>query len=78
MRSECGIRQTASLRPFISNGYPSEPGDWPWHVAIFMKSQKDQRENFICGGTIITESKILTGMYVIVLIKLKSKINQNN
>ena len=56
----CGERKI-NIASRIVNGYPSEPGDWPWHAAIYHKAIGNHDISYKCGGTIISKTAILTG-----------------
>ena len=60
VNGECGIRKV-KVKPYISNGSPSEPGDWPFHVAIYHRYGKDIK--YKCGGTILSTAIVITGLF---------------
>ena len=56
----CGERKV-NIASRIINGDPSEPGNWPWHVAIYHRGKRIQDISYKCGGTIISKVAVLTG-----------------
>ena len=57
----CGKRKVKS-EYLIQNGIDAKAGHWPWHVAIFHRTSG--RMEYACGGSIIDESTILTGITI--------------
>jgi secreted trypsin-like serine protease len=53
--SQCGKQMFSA--PLIFNGEKSQPGQWPWHVALLKETN-----NYFCGGTIISNLHVLTGI----------------
>lgn len=52
---ECGI---STAKPHM-HGLPTEEGEWPWIVAMFIKSESDGLK-FQCGGTLLSRTIVLT------------------
>lgn len=61
---QCGVKQMKQ-RGFLLNGESTQPGDWPWHAAIYLRNKNLK---YICGGTLISDRVILTGNNLIVFI----------
>lgn len=57
---ECG-RRMGSLNLLISQGQRTSPGEWPWLVALFVVKNGYE---FQCGGTLLTNKHVLTGMLI--------------
>lgn len=53
-RTECGVAGTPS--GLIINGTSSAKGAWPWVAAIY----KVAGDQFICGGTLVADSMVVT------------------
>ena len=73
-QKDCGKpRFTSGL--IVGNGMNSAPGEWPWLASIFQVdpsiderimreiSNADERESYVCGSTLISNSHVLTGKY---------------
>lgn len=67
LNETCGKRgPTFGAR--IVNGEFTNPGDWPWIVAIFISEQtKKTSSAFTCGGTLITAKTVVTAAHCIKL-----------
>ena len=52
---DCGRRRVTENTPLIGNrivfGYDTNPGKWPWHVAVFRVNETSS--SYSCGGTLI-------------------------
>ncbi|XP_045778223.1 chymotrypsin-like elastase family member 2A [Maniola jurtina] len=55
---DCGQRKVGHTDPAV-NG-ETKPGDWPWHVALYRRKYNKLNYDYICGGTLISESFVLT------------------
>lgn len=53
-QSSCGISGKSS--GFIVNGTASQQGAWPWIVSI----HNSKSDNFLCGGTLIGSTMVVT------------------
>uniref|UniRef100_A0A182FKG1 Uncharacterized protein n=1 Tax=Anopheles albimanus TaxID=7167 RepID=A0A182FKG1_ANOAL len=60
---QCGVRQI-KVRRLLTNGYDIQPGDYPWHSAIF--HLKPKRE-YVCGGSLISPRAIVTSAHCVTL-----------
>lgn len=56
---KCGVRRMQHTE-LIRNGSPTKPGDWPWHVALYRLSNNGSQQ-YICGGSIIDQYRVITG-----------------
>lgn len=54
----CGISMGAT--PLIVQGVRSARGSYPWHAALFKTTETGFE--FICGGSLISDKHVLTGM----------------
>ncbi|XP_052896721.1 transmembrane protease serine 9-like [Anopheles moucheti] len=61
--STCGVRRLAPMG-LVTKGIKAEPGDWPWHVALFARG-KTAKPEYKCGGSIISENFILSAAHCI-------------
>ncbi|KDR22457.1 serine protease gd-like [Zootermopsis nevadensis] len=60
---ECGISLKASI-PLVVNGTPTRKGEWPWLVAMFVKSTSPGLK-FQCGGSLLSTKVVLTAGHCI-------------
>jgi len=60
---DCGLSE-APKTPYICNGASTKRGQWPWHVAIYLKG-KDGVTTYICGGALISENAVLTSAHCV-------------
>lgn len=56
----CGIRKI-DYTELIVQGKSTRYGDWSWHVAIYAFDNKRRNQIYICGGTLVSVSTIITG-----------------
>lgn len=57
---ECGVLRQST--PLTQEGFQVQRNEVPWQVAIYRKPDKTNYK-FVCGGSIISPSVIVTGMY---------------
>ncbi|KAJ9600581.1 hypothetical protein L9F63_026280, partial [Diploptera punctata] len=55
---ECGVSVRGPL-PLVYNGLPTDKGEWPWLVAMFIKS-KTASLQFQCGASLLSRTIVLT------------------
>lgn len=60
----CG-RSDSPRSPFIYHGNASEIGQWPWQVALSMWSKGEQAWDLQCGGTLLSESWLVTAAHCV-------------
>jgi hypothetical protein len=61
---DCGLSEVPKT-PYILNGISTKRGQWPWHVAIYLKHKGELK--YICGGALITENAVLTSAHCVTL-----------
>ncbi|XP_055531960.1 polyserase-2-like [Wyeomyia smithii] len=69
----CGQRQLTA-QGYIFGGKAALEANWPWHAAIYRKLAKG--EEYICGGTIISENFVLTAAHCTV--SFRSPLSADN
>lgn len=60
---QCGIRQDKT-RSLITNALDVQPGDYPWHTAIYQLIPVKQ---YICGGTLVGQSVVITSAHCVTI-----------
>ncbi|XP_055610491.1 polyserase-2-like [Uranotaenia lowii] len=60
----CGVPRRFGEQ-LIHHARDSEPGQWPWHVALYHGKTKSTRV-YKCGGTLIDQKHILTAAHCVV------------
>lgn len=61
--ASCGKRKI-NLQQLVTHGYTTNPGEFPWHAALYMKS--GFQKSYICGGTLVNELSIVTATHCVV------------
>ncbi|XP_050562315.1 transmembrane protease serine 12 isoform X2 [Spodoptera frugiperda] len=59
----CG-RRPINHTELVSVRTDAQQGDWPWHVAIFLKDSRNKMD-YNCGGNIISRTAILTAAHCV-------------
>lgn len=59
---ECG-KSDLPLTPFVTNGKPTNLGQWPWHTGLYLKV--DDKFVYNCGGSLISENAIITAAHCV-------------
>lgn len=59
--SECGNKIT-KVKTLIYGSKPNDQLEYPWVVAIYLKI--NGLYNNICGGSILSETVVLTGWFI--------------
>lgn len=49
--------------PMVVKGWKAKLGGYPWHATLYVK--EDGTWDFWCGGSLISESAVLTGKYLL-------------
>ncbi|GBP38285.1 Serine protease gd [Eumeta japonica] len=55
----CGRRTLEHTELMITGGEASL-GDWPWHVALYIKDVSENKARYRCGGSIVSHTAILS------------------
>ncbi|CAF4956750.1 unnamed protein product [Pieris macdunnoughi] len=56
----CG-KSKITYTQLIVNGEVTQPGDWPWHTAIYKLDKNNIK--YICGGSLISKNFVLTAAH---------------
>jgi len=56
-KSECGIQPLRTNDGINGLNKMAEPGDWPWHVALFKEGVH------VCDATLVADNWLLTTAY---------------
>lgn len=61
---DCGEIKVAT--PLVFGGKPAEPGQWPWLVALYYKTNASDEKSytFFCGATLINNRTLLSGEHL--------------
>lgn len=72
---ECGI-VIAKSSPLIVHGEETYAGQFPWHSAIYLSDVGQLK--YICGGSLVSMSAIITAAHCVTHAKTSRAINNNN
>ncbi|CAO1381196.1 unnamed protein product [Diamesa hyperborea] len=72
---ECGVVISKST-PLIVHGEETYAGQFPWHSAIYLSDVGQLK--YICGGSLISLSAIITAAHCVTHAKTSRAINNNN
>ncbi|XP_063824318.1 uncharacterized protein LOC135073974 isoform X2 [Ostrinia nubilalis] len=61
----CG-RRSLDHTELVSVRTEAKAGDWPWHVAIFIKDLASNTMSYYCGGNIISKTAIVTAGHCVI------------
>ncbi|XP_065201385.1 putative uncharacterized protein DDB_G0282133 isoform X2 [Planococcus citri] len=62
----CGTVSIAN--PLITLAQNSEYGQWPWHVALFMRDEVNpSKSSYICGGSLVSKNRVITAAHCVSL-----------
>ncbi|XP_058129573.1 polyserase-2-like [Anopheles ziemanni] len=70
---ECGKR-LAQREGLVKGGYPTRPGDWPWHVALYQRGVNSAGFEYACGGSIVHKFLVLTAAHCVTYAASRRKI----
>ncbi|KAJ6642234.1 Phenoloxidase-activating factor 2 [Pseudolycoriella hygida] len=62
---KCGIRNTNLLRPRISGNDQTGTEEFPWMIMVLKKPPKTKFYDYVCGGSLIHTSAVLTAAHCI-------------
>lgn len=64
----CGT--VSVVNPLVTNGKNTHRGQWPWHIALY--KAEGINLNYLCGGSLISKNKVITGIYKFLIISFKN------
>ncbi|CAG4993859.1 unnamed protein product [Parnassius apollo] len=65
-RHVCG-RRALDNAELTSVSTDAKEGDWPWHVALFIKDVHLDIDNYECGGNIVSTTAVLTAGHCVTI-----------
>lgn len=68
----CGTVQIEA-RPLITYGQETTEGEWPWHAALYR--YKGANMQYLCGGSLISRSHVITAAHCVTKSKTNIVIN---
>lgn len=73
--NDCG-NVIPKANPLIIHGLETYPGNFPWHAALYFSEIGSLK--YICGGSLISMSSVLTAAHCITKSKSKLAINSDS
>uniref|UniRef100_A0A182I636 Uncharacterized protein n=1 Tax=Anopheles arabiensis TaxID=7173 RepID=A0A182I636_ANOAR len=64
--NECGERMV-KRKGLVKGGYSTQPGDWPWHVALYHRGINSAGFEYACGGSIVHRYMVVTAAHCVTL-----------
>ncbi|XP_077291088.1 venom protease-like [Arctopsyche grandis] len=61
----CGSRKIDHVG-LITGGWSTLPGDWPWHTALYKLTSGGVSQSYICGGTLVSHTRVITAGHCVV------------
>ncbi|XP_026313565.1 serine protease gd-like [Hyposmocoma kahamanoa] len=74
-QGECGRVMRYSPNPLIVNGKPTYEGQWPWQIALYQTQTVDNK--YICGGTLVSHSHVITAAHCVTRRNSNRVVNRN-
>ncbi|XP_063368860.1 serine proteinase stubble-like isoform X1 [Cydia amplana] len=74
-QTECGKVVRNNPNPLVVNGRPTLEGQWPWQIALYQTQTVDNK--YICGGTLVTRSHVITAAHCVTRKGSSRVVNQN-
>ncbi|EAA45022.4 AGAP010662-PA, partial [Anopheles gambiae str. PEST] len=75
--NECGERMV-KRKGLVKGGYSTQPGDWPWHAALYHRGINSAGFEYACGGSIVHRYLVLTAAHCVTLATSRRKIPAEN
>ncbi|XP_047999541.1 proclotting enzyme-like isoform X4 [Leguminivora glycinivorella] len=74
-QAECGKVVRNNPNPLVVNGRPTLEGQWPWQIALYQTQTVDNK--YICGGTLVSRSHVITAAHCVTRKGSSRVVNQN-
>ncbi|XP_052872897.1 polyserase-2-like [Anopheles cruzii] len=74
---ECGQR-LAAKEGLVKGGYPTRPGDWPWHVALYQRGVNSDGFEYACGASIVHRYLVITAAHCVTYAASRRKLPTEN
>uniref|UniRef100_A0A182VI31 Peptidase S1 domain-containing protein n=1 Tax=Anopheles merus TaxID=30066 RepID=A0A182VI31_ANOME len=62
----------------VKGGYSTQPGDWPWHAALYHRGINSAGFEYACGGSIVHRYLVVTAAHCVTLATSRRKIPADN